>query len=229
LGFKIESSWVDDVLRITGKTDLPDGTWLSFSLFDNEEVLAADEFHMYARVQGRQFILEGYTKDGIEPIPPGKYTLLITPRNAEAEVGKFVLDSPTKGGFGVKKTLIVKKRPKSTRSRLAEVKALNAVNMRSGRENEPEVAPGDVTPLADSIRVNDAIKTLTRQGSLRIDCGSGNAWVDPAMWQQSDAEQKELLARMICEHCASDSINIYDAQSAKKLARYGSVLGFRVY
>jgi hypothetical protein len=143
-------------------------------------------------------------------------------------------------GFGVKKTLIVKKRPKWTISRLVEVKAVNSENISLSGRNEPGAAPEDVRPLADAYResdalkaltkrVRDALKTLTEQGSLRIDCGSGKAWVDPAMWQESDAAQKELLARMIYEHCASESINIYDAQSAKKLARYGSVLGFRVY
>jgi hypothetical protein len=229
LGFTVKTSWVDDVLRITGTTSLPDRTWLSFSLFDDQEVLAVDEFHMYARVQDGQFVLEGYTKDGIEPLSPGKYTLLITPRNAEAEEGKLVLDSPKKGVFAVKKTLVVKKRPKWTRSRLAEVKALNAANISLSERNEPGAAPGDVRPLADAYRVDNAIKTLTKEGSLRIDCASGKAWVDPAVWQESDAQQKELLTRMICEHCASDGINIYDAKSAKKLARYGSVLGFRVY
>jgi hypothetical protein len=47
-----------------------------------------------------------------------------------------------------------------------------------------------------------------------------------------DAELKENFPRTLYQGCSSvegGSIDIYDAQSAKKLARYRSVLGFSVY
>jgi hypothetical protein len=77
--------------------------------------------------------------------------------------------------------------------------------------------------------VKNTLDQLTSSGALRFDCNKGKAWIDPGLWEASEAEDKENLARAIYESCSSQSIDIYDAQSAKKLARYGSALGFRVY
>ena len=125
--------------------------------------------------------------------------------------------------------MVVKKRPEWTTSRLAEVKAVNAANIARSEQNESAAKPEEVSGLTDEYLVNDAVKTFKKQGLLRTDCDAHKAWIDPAAWEESSAADKEALTRSICLYCHSDSINIYDAQSGKKIARYGSVLGFRVY
>ena len=76
------------------------------------------------------------------------------------------------------------------------------------------------------------IVQLQLTGQLRLDCAKGKVWVDPVLWEAMDAEKKEGFSQQLYEGCTSvggGSIDIYDAQSAKKLARYGSVLGFKAY
>jgi hypothetical protein len=224
----VKQSWVDDVLRITGKTDLPNGTWLNIAIQNDDGELVADEGFICAQVSGGRFVVEGFTKDGIKPLPPGRYKLSIEPQN------------PLQSGFGfsAEKTITVTKRPKFAKSRLAEVRAINVANYANAKDNV--AATTELKEVSDFQRgesdmqlrhqaIKNTIDELTSSGALRFDCTEGRAWIDPGLWQASDAEDKENLARAIYETCSSPSIDIYDAQSAKKLARYGSVRGFRAY
>jgi hypothetical protein len=226
--FQVKQSWVQDVFRVEGKANLPDGTWLNLAVQDNDGTLVADEGFICAQVTGGRFIVEGFTKDGTNPIPPGRYKLSIEPQN------------PLQSGFGfsTEKTITVSKRPSFTKSRLAEVRAINVANYANAKDNAAAATkPGDVSDLQRDesdmqLRhqaANNTIDQLTSSGALRVKCDDGKAWVDPGLWEASDARDKENLARAIYETCSSQSIDIYDSQSAKKLARYGSVLGFRAY
>jgi hypothetical protein len=226
--FKVSTSWVDDVLRITGKANLVDDTWLNVAIQNDDGELVADEGFICAQVSGGRFVVEGFTKDGIKPLPPGRYKLSIEPQN------------PLQSGFGfsAEKTITVTKRPKFAKSRLAEVRAINVANYANAKDNV--AATTELKDVSDFQRgesdmqlrhqaIKNTIDELTSSRALRFDCTEGRAWIDPGLWQASDAEDKENLARAIYETCSSQSIDIYDAQSAKKLARYGSVRGFRAY
>jgi hypothetical protein len=222
-GFEVKQSWVDDVLRITGKTDLPDGTWLNVAIQDKDGILVSDEGFIWAQVKGGRFTAEGFTKDGLQPIPPGRYEVSIM----------------EKMGVSLTEPITVTKRPKSkTKSRLAEVRAINSANYANAVDNQP--AASKASDVSDEQRafsdalfkhgaISSVLTSLTSSGALRLNCDEGKAWIDPDLWQASNAEDKEILARAINEHCSSQSIDIYDGRSAKKLARYGSVLGFKAY
>jgi hypothetical protein len=225
---ELKQSWVDDVFRVEGKTNLSDGTWLNVSVQDNDGALAADEGFICTQVSRGRFVVEGFTKDGINPLPPGRYKLSIEPQN------------PLQSGFGfsAEKSITISKRPKFSKSRLAEVRAMNVANYANAKDNTAAATKStDVSEFQRSesdmqLRhqaVKNTMDQLTSSRALRFDCNKGKAWIDPGLWQSSDAEDKENLARAIYETCSSQSIDIYDAQSAKKLARYGSVIGFRAY
>jgi len=225
---QLKQSWVNDVLRITGKTDLPDATWLNIAIQNDDGELVADEGFICAQVRDGRFVVEGFTKDGIKPLPPGRYRLSIEPQN------------PLQSGFGfsAEKTIAVTKRPAFTKSRLAEVRAINSANYGNAKDNAASATESDDVPefqrgLSDAILQHEAIKNtinqLTSSGAVRLDCNKGKAWIDSGLWEASNAEDKENLARAIYQTCSSHSIDIYDGHSAKKLARYSSVIGFKVY
>jgi len=75
--FEVSTAWVGGVLRIVGKTNLPDGTWLNVAIVDENDAPVADEGFIWAQVKGGRFIAEGFTKDGAEPLPPGRYNVSI--------------------------------------------------------------------------------------------------------------------------------------------------------
>ncbi len=79
---------------------------------------------------------------------------------------------------------------------------------------------------------SDMIDKLQQSGQLRLDCTAGKAWLDPKLWQAAEADAKGNFARAILEGCHSvgalKSINIYDAQSEKKLATYSKETGLKV-
>lgn len=225
--FNVSASWVDDILRITGKTDLADGTWLNIAIVDSDGTLVADEGFICAQVQGGRFVVEGFTKNGTEPLPPGRYKLSVEAQNPVQS-----------GAFSVEKPMTITKRPKFTKSRLAEVRAINVANYaRAGGNESAANSLSDVSDFqrgeSDAQLRHGAIKNMldkfTAEGVVRFDCEEGKAWIDPTVWEACNAEDKETLARAVYENCSFQSIDIYDAQSAKKLARYGSVVGFRVY
>lgn len=221
---QVKQSWVDDVFRIQGKTSLPDGTWLNVAIADKDGTLVSDEGYIYARVRGGQFMAEGFTKDGWQPLPPGRYNLSIMDKTSSVSVNK---------------PITVAKRPATKRkSRLPEVRAINVANYANAKDNgaaatQLEDVSGFQKQESDAVLqhsgVESVLNRLKSSGALRVECREGKAWIDPGLWEASEAEDKENLARAIYESCSSESIEIYDAQSAKKLGRYGSVLGFRAY
>jgi hypothetical protein len=120
---QVKQSWVDDVFRIEGKINVPNETWLNVAIQDKHGALVADEGFICAQVSGGRFIVEGFTKDGIEPLPPGRYILSIQGQS---------------GGFSsVEKSITITRRPKPRRSRLADVRAMNVANYANARDNLP--------------------------------------------------------------------------------------------
>jgi hypothetical protein len=79
---------------------------------------------------------------------------------------------------------------------------------------------------------SDMIAKLQLSGQLRLDCKAGKAWLDPNLWQATDADAKGNFVRTIFEECHSapalKSIVIYDAHSAKELATYSKGAGLKV-
>jgi len=70
-------------------------------------------------------------------------------------------------------------------------------------------------------------------------CDEGKAWINPDLWREFDALQKEDAAHAIWFTCAglegktstakAHDVDICDMQSGKKLASYSKRHGFRVY
>jgi len=76
--------------------------------------------------------------------------------------------------------------------------------------------------------VKNTLAKLTSSGALRVKCNEGKAWIDPELWEASNAEDKENVAHAVFESC-NKTVAIYDAKSAKKLAGYGLPDGFIAY
>jgi hypothetical protein len=76
-----------------------------------------------------------------------------------------------------------------------------------------------------------AVDGMVSAGLLRLDAPGGRAYVNPDVWAAFDAQAKEGLAAAVAFHISPNNpvAEIYDAQSGKKLARWGSGFGFTVY
>ena len=77
------------------------------------------------------------------------------------------------------------------------------------------------------------IEKLQRQGFLRIDCSGpeAKAWIAARVWKGWDAAEKEDVTKNLAAYCRPEepSIEIFDYQSVRKLARYGPLQPFKVY
>ncbi len=220
---EVRQSWARDVFRVEGKTTLPDGTWLNVGIVDSDDSLVADEGDVWAQVSGGRFIAEGFTKDGIQPIPAGRYRVSIMDKSSS---------------LTVLKPISVSKRSnlKVTKLRLPNVRAMNVANGSRARDDQPAITNVSEVPeftrgLSDTLIRHQAVKNtlsqLTSTGALRLKCDEGKTWIDSALWQASNAEEKETVVRAVYESCGS-AVDMYDARSAKKLARY-SASGFEAY
>jgi hypothetical protein len=79
----------------------------------------------------------------------------------------------------------------------------------------------------------DAQAELQARGLLRLDREQHRVFVSPVLWLSMDAALKETFAVIQAIDCGqlgtSHFVDIFDAQSARKLATWGSSSGFRVY
>jgi hypothetical protein len=80
-------------------------------------------------------------------------------------------------------------------------------------------------------RANEVIPQVIASGALRVDKPGCKAWISPMLWLQMDARTKENTAAAIAIYCSAHDpvIEIYDAQSAKRIARWGWAKGFEVF
>jgi hypothetical protein len=88
-------------------------------------------------------------------------------------------------------------------------------------------------PTLDKGQV-DLINQLQREGFLKIEPQYNKAYIARSLWNKMDAKTKEDFSAGLAVYCGSQKgtnlnwVEIYDKQSAKKLAKYGS-WGFEVY
>jgi hypothetical protein len=81
----------------------------------------------------------------------------------------------------------------------------------------------------------EAMQTMEREGFLDMGHRSHEALLDPGVWLRADAKLKEDLAATLAtygadlRHDDDLSITVVDKQSAKKLATWDSLWGFKVY
>lgn len=82
----------------------------------------------------------------------------------------------------------------------------------------------------DSAKIKDAVDYLVKNGALRLDMDQRKAWIDPALWLSLNAENKEKTTVVIATFVSPQNpmVTLYDKQSARELASYGSFQGFRV-
>lgn len=82
-------------------------------------------------------------------------------------------------------------------------------------------------------KLSAAIAKLQSQGLLRVDCiePDAKAWIATGPWKRWDAQEKESVTKNLAAYCHPQhpSIWIFDKQSGRKLASYGSSGRFEVY
>jgi hypothetical protein len=77
---------------------------------------------------------------------------------------------------------------------------------------------------------NEIVPQMISAGALRIDKPACKAWIEPSIWARADAEMKGNLAAAIAVYCSPRDpvIEIYDLQSARKIARWGWAKGLEI-
>jgi hypothetical protein len=201
----VKQLWVDDVLRIEGKISVPDGTWLNIAVQDNDGTQVADEGFICAQVKSGRFIVEGFTKDGIEPLTPGRYILSIQAQNP--------LES---GALAVEKSITVTKRPRPRRSRLAAVRAINVANYGKAKNNEP--AATSLAGVSDFVREESDMQLhhtaeKKKQSAIQKQRKSDTNDDDPVLLGP-DEEQ----ARQPTRRAADDEVTVRRADGMKFIA-----------
>jgi uncharacterized protein YaaW (UPF0174 family) len=78
---------------------------------------------------------------------------------------------------------------------------------------------------------NEVVPQMIQEGVLRVDKGACKAWISPMLWMQFDATGKADAAAAIAVYCSARDpvIEIYDSQSARRLARWGWARGLEVF
>jgi len=217
---QLKQSWADDVLRIEGKTDLSNGSWLNIAIQDDDGTLVTDEGFICAQVSRGRFVVEGFTKDGIDPLPSGHYKLSVQAQNP--------LQS---GALFVEKPFTITKRPRSRRTRLAEVRAVNVMNYDKAKNNEPaatslaevsdfvqEESDMQVQHAADK-KKQSVLQQQQRKSDTDVDTASDEATVRRADGMKfiALASDAEVMAELATDLTADDE------QGAEALARNGKL------
>lgn len=91
----------------------------------------------------------------------------------------------------------------------------------------------------DKIELNESqkafLKKLENEGLLVLKPDLNTAYINPDLWAQMNIMQKENISAAIAVYCGNFKGKttywavIYDLQSGKKLAKYSSAWGFKVY
>jgi hypothetical protein len=98
-------------------------------------------------------------------------------------------------------------------------------NTPASSQTPHKLAPDNEAILAD----------YTSRHLIRIDTRQRKAWVSPDFWIVLDASKKESLVELMAAKCASEnadqmaSIDVFDMQSATRIAEFGPFSGFKVY
>jgi hypothetical protein len=82
----------------------------------------------------------------------------------------------------------------------------------------------------ENVRIaNDVVPSMIEAGSLRVDKATCKAWIDPIVWLRFDAEMKGKAAAAIAVYCSAHDpvIDLYDAQSARLIARWAGPRAWR--
>ncbi|HPT72362.1 MAG TPA: zinc ribbon domain-containing protein [Candidatus Cloacimonadota bacterium] len=84
------------------------------------------------------------------------------------------------------------------------------------------------TPSQDAM-----IEKLISQGNATVDAGANSVYLDSFIWEGSDAVVKQNLTAAFGKYINQKNgglfVEIYDKQSGKKLARWGSSSGYKQY
>jgi hypothetical protein len=95
----------------------------------------------------------------------------------------------------------------------------------------PPSSPRPPFPANEEAILSD----YTAHGLIRIDTGERKGWVDPTFWVSLDADKKEKLTELMAAKCGYankinvSAIDLYDMQSARKIAAFDPLSGFEVY
>ncbi|MHB8520712.1 MAG: hypothetical protein ACYDH9_08130 [Limisphaerales bacterium] len=121
--------------------------------------------------------------------------------------------------------------PNLERSRLAQARrsaereSSGAISGRDQEVKRPQLTP----------QIRDYIGECEAKGAIRVEKRLGQVWIEPSFWTGLDAQLKEGLAEKLAIYCLDDrtgdylSVDIFDKQSAKKLASFTSFSGFKAY
>jgi hypothetical protein len=82
----------------------------------------------------------------------------------------------------------------------------------------------------DAAKVKDAVEFLIQNGALRVDVDQRKAWIDPAVWESLDAQNKEKTTVVIAMFVSPKNpmVTLYDKQSSREVASYGPFQGLKV-
>ena len=81
----------------------------------------------------------------------------------------------------------------------------------------------------------EVLKTLEKQGFLVLEPDLYTAYIHPDVWAQLNIMRKKDFSAGIAIYCGNDRgdyeyyVTIYDLMSGKKLAKYSTWGGFKVY
>lgn len=85
-----------------------------------------------------------------------------------------------------------------------------------------------------SAAARESVEHLLRNNIARVDIQMHKVWVDPLLWAAADAATKEEIAARFALYFAEQNkktiyrCEVFDKQSAKRLARYSRAFGFSV-
>ena len=97
---------------------------------------------------------------------------------------------------------------------------------------KPKASPNPLTDDPKYKSSEKVVKLMLKQGVLRrLEPQERKAWVDSITWVMLDAYNKEVVTRALAIYVspAYPEIDVYDAQSARRIASYGPFQGFKVY
>jgi len=123
------------------------------------------------------------------------------------------------------------------RYRLAKLEVGRGIGPAADTPVKPAAPSEPPTPKDDRLpKLQTAIDLWMEQDIIaKIDFNAQGVWIRPVAWSAIDAGNKKNLVMVVAEYVklrrgsSSMAIDVFDAQSGKKIAAYGDILGYRVF
>jgi hypothetical protein len=93
-----------------------------------------------------------------------------------------------------------------------------------------ERSGSEVTP--EQIKeANEAVSQMLEAGAVRVDKAAGKAWISPLVWMHLNTDAKDGCGAALAIYCSphDPAVEIYDAQSAKKIASWDWAKGLEEF